>query len=64
LFAVCPKKREKQEPGCMEEPHLITRQLGDPTDELEKNCVFDTDDLRLFRYPDMNRVSKSAFTRD
>ena len=48
----------------MEEPHLITRQLGDPTDELEKNCVFDTDDLRLFRYPDMNRVSKSAFTRD
>jgi len=42
---------------------MVTAQLGDRTFELESEFVVDIDDLRVFRYSDLCRCSKDAFSR-
>jgi len=57
------RKQRKKGDDVWEGPYMVTAQLGDRTFELESEFVVDIDDLRVFRYSDLCRCSKDAFSR-
>ena len=63
----CPryvqKKQRKKGDDVWEGPYMVTAQLGDRTFELESEFGVNIDDLGVFRYSDMCRCSKDAFSR-
>ena len=57
-----PRTKRKKGADIWEGPYRFTAQLGDRTFELESEFVVDIDDLREFRYSDLCRCPKVAFS--